>query len=90
MLPQSSAWSLQSQLCKEGLVGRAGFAISHEFQVKGCSEMLGWAGRQLEVDQDDLTGWKQPGGGEGSRGKSRQVCLLWARQAYTPAVAFWD
>lgn len=53
MLPQSSPWSLQIQLCKEGLVGRAGFAISNALQDKGCSEMLGWAGKQLEVDQDD-------------------------------------
>lgn len=53
MLPQSSAGSLQSQLWKEGLVGRAGFAISNALQVKGCFETPEWAGKQLEVDQND-------------------------------------
>lgn len=30
------------------------------------------------------------GGREGSRWKSRQASLLWARQAHHPAVAFQD
>lgn len=30
------------------------------------------------------------GGREGNRGKSRQVRLLWARQAHRPAPAFQD
>lgn len=44
MLPQSSAGSLQSQLWKEGLVGRAGWALQSVMHCKSRDALKCWSG----------------------------------------------